>query len=43
MTLIYFCVQIKTGAIAKQLNPSEHKTTVCTYHEADAALIKKVM
>lgn len=34
---------IKTGRTAKQLNPSNHKQALCTYHEADAALINKAI
>ncbi|ORZ02693.1 1-pyrroline-5-carboxylate dehydrogenase [Syncephalastrum racemosum] len=35
--------KIFTGKKQKQLNPSEHKMTVCEYHEADASLIQKAI
>ncbi|KAI9320891.1 1-pyrroline-5-carboxylate dehydrogenase [Dichotomocladium elegans] len=35
--------KIYTGKVAEQRNPSEHKTIVCRYHEADAALTKKAI
>ncbi|KAN0061117.1 1-pyrroline-5-carboxylate dehydrogenase [Thecaphora frezii] len=35
--------KIKTGKVAKQLNPSKHSQVLCTYHEADAALVQKAV
>ncbi|CAM0142609.1 1-pyrroline-5-carboxylate dehydrogenase [Umbelopsis sp. WA50703] len=35
--------KITSGATAQQPNPSEHKSVVCNYHEADASLIKKAI
>ncbi|KAG0171358.1 1-pyrroline-5-carboxylate dehydrogenase [Apophysomyces sp. BC1034] len=35
--------KIFTGKKAQQFNPSEHKTVVCNYHEADAALTEKAI
>ncbi|KAI7870407.1 1-pyrroline-5-carboxylate dehydrogenase [Spinellus fusiger] len=35
--------KIYTGKKAIQVNPSEHKKAVCTYHEADAALTRKAI
>jgi 1-pyrroline-5-carboxylate dehydrogenase len=35
--------KIYTGKTAKQLNPSNHKSVVANYHEADAALTQKAI
>lgn len=35
--------EIFTGKIAEQYNPSNHKTVVAKYHEADAALTQKAI
>ncbi|KAE8231783.1 hypothetical protein CF326_g3193 [Tilletia indica] len=35
--------QVKTGKIATQANPSNHASAVCTYHEADPALVEEAI
>lgn len=35
--------KIYTGKTENQLNPSEHKSVVCKYHQADAALTEKAI
>ncbi|KAI9495772.1 1-pyrroline-5-carboxylate dehydrogenase [Zychaea mexicana] len=35
--------KIYTGKTSQQLNPSEHKSVLCTYHEGDAALTQKAI
>ncbi|KAI0311785.1 delta-1-pyrroline-5-carboxylate dehydrogenase [Amylostereum chailletii] len=31
--------EVKTGKLAKQINPSDHAKVLCTYHEADEATV----
>lgn len=35
--------KIYSGKVAEQLNPSDHKSVVAKYHEADAALTQKAI
>ncbi|KAK0564496.1 1-pyrroline-5-carboxylate dehydrogenase [Tilletia horrida] len=35
--------RVTTGRIAAQLNPSNHAQQVCTYHEADPALVEQAI
>ncbi|KAK0546448.1 1-pyrroline-5-carboxylate dehydrogenase [Tilletia horrida] len=35
--------RVTTGKIASQLNPSDHAKKVCTYHEADPALVQEAI
>jgi 1-pyrroline-5-carboxylate dehydrogenase len=34
--------EIRTGKVEKQLIGCDHKKSLCTYHEADTALLDKV-
>lgn len=35
--------KIYTGKVSEQVNPSNHKSVVAKYHEADAALTQKAI
>lgn len=35
--------KIFSGKVAEQLNPSNHKSVIAKYHEADAALTQKAI
>lgn len=35
--------EIKTGRLARQLNPSAHSKALCEYHEADPALVQEAI